>query len=384
MIMEYKKILTKSGEVKYRHRYYVNGRGSKKAQKTFDSKDAMLDFIASQRLEKKKINQGCAVQSFEETTIGKEAEFWLRIKQNSFSPGHRKRVKGILDWFLPKYGKLPPSQFTSERLYQIQSDLSEDAVKPATVNRKLEVITAILNFSSKNRRIPYYPAAGFKKLEENRGDIEFFERKEAEKFLSFADKKYPFGSKDRWKYVAYLVSLNTAIRAGELWGLMPKDLKKEGHVLHIQRQWDRVELDFRLPKGKTPRFVPCNELVRKELQTLIRQGNVPLNKTIFQNEKGNPICHDNFAKRVFRIDVLESGVTELSPHSLRHTGTTLMLAGGLDLKTVQEICGHQDIDTTMEYVHLLADSVKKASQTFSITPSNITKPSHLHLVASHD
>lgn len=381
--MEYKKIVNKDGTVKYRHRYYTNGRGSKKAQKTFDSKDALLDFFASQRAEKKKVAQGCLVQTFEETTIGKEIEFWLSIKKNSFSPGHLKRVRGILDWFLPKYGKFPPSHFTSEQLYKIQSALSGDDVTSATVNRKLEVITAVLNFSAENRRIPYYPAAGFCKLDENRGDIEFFEREEAEKFLSFAEKKYPFGSKDRWKYVAYLVSLNTAIRAGELWGLMPKDLKKEGHVLHIQRQFDRVVLDYRLPKGKKPRFVPCNELVKKELQALIRRGNIALDKTIFQNEKGKPICHDNFAKRVFKSDVLESGVTELSPHCLRHTGTTLMLADGLDIKTVKEICGHQDIDTTMEYAHLLANSVKKASQTFSVRP-NETKPSHLHLIVNHD
>jgi hypothetical protein len=46
-----------------------------------------------------------------------------------------------------------------------------------------------------------------------------------------------------------------------------------------------------------------------------------------------------------------------------------MIADGLDLRTVQEICGHKDIDTTMRYAHLLGDSIKKAARAFSIVPS---------------
>lgn len=57
-------------------------------------------------------------------------------------------------------------------------------------------------------------------------------------------------------------------------------------------------------------------------------------------------------------------------HDLRHTGTTLMIAGGLDIKTVQEICGHKDISTTMNYVHLLGDSVRQAARTFLVGPSS--------------
>lgn len=104
-----------------------------------------------------------------------------------------------------------------------------------------------------------------------------------------------------------------------------------------------------------------------------------MDETIFRNQRGKPICHDNFVKRVFSRGLLESGVSSIPLHSMRHTGTTLMLAEGLDIKTVQEICGHQDIETTMGYVHLLAGSIERAARQFSVEP-NHNEHSNLRLL----
>ena len=56
---------------------------------------------------------------------------------------------------------------------------------------------------------------------------------------------------------------------------------------------------------------------------------------------------------------------------MRHTATTLMIAGGVDIKTVKEICGHADIATTMNYVHLITGSVNKVAQSFSVNPEKV-------------
>jgi site-specific recombinase XerD len=45
-----------------------------------------------------------------------------------------------------------------------------------------------------------------------------------------------------------------------------------------------------------------------------------------------------------------------------------MLAEGADIKTVKEVCGHRDIVTTMNYVHLLGESVLNLSKTFDLSP----------------
>ena len=90
--------------------------------------------------------------------------------------------------------------------------------------------------------------------------------------------------------------------------------------------------------------------------------------TIFRNEKGLPVCHDNFSDRQFGKDVEAWGGKRIRFHDLRHTSTTLMISNGIDIKTVKEICGHADITTTMNYVHMLSGSVANVSKVFSLKP----------------
>ena len=89
---------------------------------------------------------------------------------------------------------------------------------------------------------------------------------------------------------------------------------------------------------------------------------------IFTNQTGNPVNHANFVKRVFKKDLLEWKGKPIRFHDLRHTAITLMVAKGIDLKTVQSIAGHQDITTTMNYTHLVADNIQRVGELFSLTP----------------
>jgi len=79
---------------------------------------------------------------------------------------------------------------------------------------------------------------------------------------------------------------------------------------------------------------------------------------VFQNFNGKPICHDNFKKRNFDNDCAGAGVPPLRFYDLRHTAATLMISMGIEATTVKEILGHRSIETTMIYVHLLADTIQ--------------------------
>ena len=75
----------------------------------------------------------------------------------------------------------------------------------------------------------------------------------------------------------------------------------------MRRQFNRFTNDFGPTKGKRMRTVPCPSVLRNELRELMASDQVPKTKTIFRNEQGLPICHDNFADRQFARDLQRWG-----------------------------------------------------------------------------
>lgn len=360
------KIKTDTGQTKWEVRLHLAGRGSKRLRRRFDRRIDAEVFLAEETSKLRSAGtRGNATSYVDCATFASEAEYWLTNRGLTISPGHLKRAKGVLADLLPICGRWKPERFDARFITKFQSDQIAKGLKSATVNRKVEVIKAVLRFSFERRRIRQNPLFGFRKLEEVRDGTDFWSKDEAAKFLSFTDRKYPQGLPHRWVYAVYLVALNTAIRAGEIWGLQPQDLKGDGLIL-IERQYDRVSKSYRPPKGKKSRRVPCNAMLASELQQLVTGSTGP---SIFYTRDGSPICHETFVRSFYDRDVKESGVHRIRFHDMRHTAATLMLASGVPLNTVKEICGHADIATTMGYVHLLADSVKDAGRTFSVAPA---------------
>lgn len=198
----------------------------------------------------------------------------------------------------------------------------------------------------------------------------FWDKSEAQSFLKFTLSRYPKESLDHWVYVVYQLALNTGMRAGEIWGLKPSDLSEDGLKILVERQFNRVSLEFGPTKGRKARVVPCNPELLENLRWIIQQKRIKNDETIFMNENRNPICHDNFAKREFLRDTRDwSKITQgksIRFHDLRHTATTLMIAAGIDIKTVKEICGHSDIKATMGYVHIVGGSIEQVALKFNI------------------
>ncbi|CAN5515059.1 hypothetical protein BH10BDE1_BH10BDE1_13950 [soil metagenome] len=146
-------------------------------------------------------------------------------------------------------------------------------------------------------------------------------------------------------------------------------------------QFNRVILAMAPTKSKKSRLAPLNDELRAELEHLIKEKSIEPDETIFMNEKRNPVCHENFVSRRFLVDTKAWGGRVIRFHDLRHSATTMMIAGGIDIKTVKEICGHADIATTMTYVHLISGAVERVAQVFSVT-RNILQPQLLLASAS--
>ena len=118
------------------------------------------------------------------------------------------------------------------------------------------------------------------------------------------------------------------------------------------------------------------------LLDFIQRHEIKPDEVIFSSVRNTPIDHNNFAHRYFERDIGECE-TRIKFHGLRHTAATLMLDANVGIRTVQEILGHKDLETTQRYVHVLGRNIAKASMIYSLYPqesvndSNPTDPKNL-------
>ena len=117
-------------------------------------------------------------------------------------------------------------------------------------------------------------------------------------------------------------------------------------------------------KGSKERLIPISDAAKDALITYIEVYRKTLlkNKTseyLFINNQGNVISRQGFFKIIKKICLEKNIKKNVSPHILRHSFATHLLANGADLRVIQEMLGHSDISTTQIYAHLINEKLKK-------------------------
>lgn len=140
------------------------------------------------------------------------------------------------------------------------------------------------------------------------------------------------------------------LRASEATGLLVGDVDLEGEVLRARG------------KGSKERLVPIGREALHAVGVYLEHGRPKLVELseephLFVNQRGGGLTRQGLYKIVQRY-ACECGLENMSPHTLRHTFATHLLAGGCDLRVLQEMLGHADIATTQIYTHLSTDRLK--------------------------
>jgi integrase/recombinase XerD len=121
-------------------------------------------------------------------------------------------------------------------------------------------------------------------------------------------------------------------------------------------------------KGSKERIVPVGRVAVAALRVWCERGRPVLlagdgarasdPTTLFLNHRGRPLTRQGLYK-IVQGHARRAGLAErMSPHTLRHTFATHLLAGGCDLRSLQDMLGHADLSTTQIYTHLSADRLK--------------------------
>ena len=159
----------------------------------------------------------------------------------------------------------------------------------------------------------------------------------------------PFQERDRCMLTLFL---NCGLRISEVIGLNITDVR--GEQLRV------------LGKGNKERILYLNEACIQSIQDYlaVRDSMQPIDqRALFLSRRRTRISKAAVEKRVKKY-LLKAGLdaSQYSPHKLRHTAATLMLQNGVDVRTLQEVLGHDNLNTTQIYTHVDNENLRMAAR----------------------
>lgn len=148
----------------------------------------------------------------------------------------------------------------------------------------------------------------------------------------------------------------SGLRVAELCGLQEGDLNLKNQTIEV------------IGKGSKIRTIPITAYACDLLELWIPTGSkafddgyTPSGRSssgLLVNRRGNGLGRSDVRRILHRLLRLK-GMTERSPHALRHTYATHLLDGGADLRAVQELLGHADLTTTQIYTHVSREQLRE-------------------------
>ena len=240
------------------------------------------------------------------------------------------------------------SYLANDRPLNPDSIYTEYGIEPSARSRKLSAIKSFYK----------YLTVRTKQLQENPvADLEYPKlRKSLPKYLTMSQASALLqavsGQNAKRDYAILMLFLNCGIRRSELVGLNISDVYE-----------DRIRV---VGKGNKERIVYFGSSCHKAIEAYMEERSKMVlsdNRALFASRNGNRISV-TAVHRLVEKALLKAGLdtTQFSAHKLRHTAATMMLSGGVDVKTVQEVLGHENLNTTQIYTHIESTELKLAAE----------------------
>ena len=240
------------------------------------------------------------------------------------------------------------SYLANDRTPNPDSTIPDYGISPTARARKLSALKSFYK----------YLTVRTKQLSENPvADLEYPKlRKSLPKYLTLEQSaallQAVSGPNEKRDYAILMLFLNCGIRRSELVGLNLTDVYD-----------DRIRV---IGKGNKERIVYFGTACRKAIDAYLVERHKKVltdNRALFGSRDNNRISV-TAVHRLVKKAFLQAGLdaTQFSAHKLRHTAATMMLSGGVDVKTVQEVLGHENLNTTQIYTHIENTELKIAAQ----------------------
>ncbi|NLH89110.1 MAG: tyrosine recombinase XerD [Treponema sp.] len=250
----------------------------------------------------------------------------------------------MLENFLFQYGKTPLDA-GEEDLLAYLVNRSQSGLQRTTMARIIASLHSFYRFCLNEKLRADDPSIQIRTPKQDRNLPDVLDPDSIEHVLECIDITSPNGLRDR---ALFELIYSCGLRISEAANLKFQQLYLEERLLRV------------IGKRKKERLVPFGDEAKYWLSRYLAEARPLLEKRertdfVFLNQEGKGISRKGIWKRFSKIRE-KSGVNA-KVHTFRHSFATHLLAGGADLRTVQELLGHSDIATTQIYTHIDEESL---------------------------
>jgi integrase/recombinase XerD len=236
----------------------------------------------------------------------------------------------------------------SDFLAELAEGNGRPPCSPATIHRKAACLRAFYRHLRREELMDRDPTAALKSPRRGKRLPNVLNQAEVKQLLAQPRGAAPVALRDRALLELMYAS---GLRASEATDLEVGDIDFSRNFLRARG------------KGSKERIVPLGRQAAAAIQAYLRSGRPKLlgerlEPRLFVNYRGGPLSRQGLYKIVQRHARTAGLAERMSPHTLRHTFATHLLAGGCDLRSVQEMLGHADISTTQLYTHLSGEQLR--------------------------
>ncbi|AKU93351.1 Integrase [Labilithrix luteola] len=295
------------------------------------------------------------------------AEFWpvvlsgwylaQRKKASTVDAAERIFERRIRD----RFGAMRLDELTDEGIAALKGSMADKA--PGTVNNVLSVLSRILKFAIKLRKIKSMPCEiGILKVPEK--ERPWYEPSTYARLIEGARKT---GNNE---LLIVLLGGSAGLRSGEIQALRWTDVDLERRQLTISRAiWHGIE---DTPKGWRSRVVPLTEGLMAALRA--QRSRTGLLERVVSDGRGNQLNADIMRAAMARVQKRAGMEQDGKIHILRHTFCSHLAISNVPAKAIQELAGHADLKTTLRYMHLAPGNRQAAVHALDKLMAEATAP----------
>ncbi len=220
------------------------------------------------------------------------------------------------------------------------------APNPVTRARKLASLRSFVKFLRRLGTLDHDPTEVLEAPYRRRSLPKALSRGQMEALLDQVGK-----SKTPWRDRGLLeLAYGAGLRASEVVGIDVQDLDFRARTVQVRGKGNKERLTL---FGEACEFVLKNYLEGERVEPVDSDA-------LFTNDKGGRLTSRTFQDVVKRWCRSAGLPPDVSPHTLRHSFATHLLDGGADLKTVQQLLGHENLATTQIYTHVSVERLRDA------------------------